>query len=42
MNKIQPKFNQERAREAPKGPVHRQTMSYCENEDKAIARFIKQ
>lgn len=32
MNKIQPKFNQERAREAPKGEVYKRTMRYCENE----------
>ena len=40
MNKIQPKFNQERAREAPKGPVHRQTMSYCENEIRPLLDLL--
>lgn len=40
MNKIQPKFNQERAREAPKGPVHRQTMSYCENEIRQLLDLL--
>jgi len=39
-NKIQPKFNQERAREAPKGPVHRQTMSYCENEIRPLLDLL--
>lgn len=40
MNKIQPKFNQERAREAPKGPVHRQIMSYCENEIRPLLDLL--
>jgi hypothetical protein len=40
VNKIQPKFNQERAREAPKGPVHRQTMSYCENEIRQLLDLL--
>lgn len=40
MNKIQPKFNQERAREAPKGPVHRQIMSYCENEIRPLLELL--
>ena len=40
MNKIQPKFNQERAREAPKGPVHMRTMSYCENEIRPLLDLL--
>jgi hypothetical protein len=41
VNKIRPKFNQQRAREAPKGPVHRQTMSYCENEIRPLLELLK-
>ena len=41
MDKIQPKFNQKTAREAPKGPVHKQTMSYCENEIRPLLDLLK-
>lgn len=40
MNKIRPKFSQERAREAPKGPVHRQTMSHCDNEIRPLLDLL--
>jgi hypothetical protein len=39
-NKIKPKFNQERAREAPKGPVHIQTVSYCEDEIRPLLDLL--
>jgi hypothetical protein len=32
VDKIQAKINLKTAREAPKGPVHKETMNYCENE----------
>jgi hypothetical protein len=40
VNKIQPKFNPERAREAPKGPVYRRTMTYCENEIRPLLDLL--
>jgi hypothetical protein len=41
VDKIQAKFNQKTAREAPKGPVHKQTMSYCENEIRPLLDLLK-
>jgi hypothetical protein len=41
VDKFRAKFNQKTAREAPKGPVHTQTMSYCENEIRPLLDLLK-
>ena len=41
MNKIHPKFNQKTAREAPKGPVYKQTVRYCEDEIRPLLDLLK-
>jgi HEPN superfamily RiboL-PSP-like protein len=41
VNKIHPKFNQKTAREAPKGPVYKQTMRYCEEEIRPLLDLLK-
>jgi hypothetical protein len=39
-DRIQPRFNLERARESPKGPVHIQTMGYCEKEIRPLLDLL--
>jgi hypothetical protein len=40
VNKIQPKLDQQRAREGPKGQVYIQVMSYCENEVRPLLDLL--
>lgn len=41
MDKIKPKFDPKRAREPPKGPTAKHTMSYCENEIRPLLDLLK-